>query len=32
VRRSNEPVLDFYLKQGFLEDEVACLGRRLIDD
>ena len=32
VRRSNEPVLDFYLRQGFLEDEVACLGRRLIDD
>jgi ribosomal protein S18 acetylase RimI-like enzyme len=32
VRRSNEPVIDFYLKEGFLEDEVACFGRRLIDD
>ena len=29
VRRSNQSVIDFYKKIGFVEDEVICIGKRL---
>lgn len=32
VRRSNDQALDFYRSLGFLDDEVTCLGRRLMRD
>ena len=30
VRRSNHGVIDFYKKIGFVEDEVICIGKRLV--
>jgi ribosomal protein S18 acetylase RimI-like enzyme len=32
VRASNIGALDFYRKLGYLQDDVICLGRRLIED
>jgi ribosomal protein S18 acetylase RimI-like enzyme len=30
VRKSNQKVIEFYKKLGFLEDEVICIGKRLV--
>jgi ribosomal protein S18 acetylase RimI-like enzyme len=30
IRKSNKHVIDFYKKNGYLEDEVICMGKRLI--
>jgi ribosomal protein S18 acetylase RimI-like enzyme len=30
VKKSNKQVIDFYKKIGFLEDEVICMGKRLV--
>lgn len=32
VRSSNRQVLDFYHRLGYRQDDVVCLGRRLIPD
>lgn len=32
VRSSNEPVLEFYRRLGYVQDEVVNLGKRLIED
>ncbi len=29
IRKSNQKVIEFYKKLGFLEDEVICIGKRL---
>ena len=32
IRASNQEVIDFYTRQGFLKDEVINMGKRLIPD
>ncbi len=32
IRSNNTSVMEFYRRIGFVQDEVICMGRRLIDD
>ena len=32
IRKSNKQVIEFYKKIGYLEDEVICVGKRLVYD
>ena len=32
VRRGNEAALAFYRRLGYVEEEVVCVGRRLVED
>ncbi len=32
IRSTNAAVQEFYRRLGFVQDEVVCMGRRLIDD
>lgn len=32
IRASNEAVVEFYRRIGFVRDDVICMGRRLVDD
>lgn len=32
IRSNNPSVMEFYRRIGFAQDEVICMGRRLIDD
>ncbi len=32
IRKTNSRVIEFYRRIGFVEDDVLCMGKRLIDD
>ena len=32
IRATNEAVVEFYRRIGFVRDDVICMGRRLVDD
>ncbi len=32
IRMTNTHVMEFYRRIGFVEDEVRCMGKRLVDD